>query len=203
MWFSFCDALEWQPNRLGTGGRGYDQKRKANRMARQFLVLALSGFILAAPQAGPALSKDIGPANPACDVYAKASPEWHSCATRVAEADGELFYAGYWLARNGRYEEALTYLNQAEPKTTRVLTYIGFATRKLGRVEEAMGYYAKALDTNPNNTVARSYLGEAHLQRGDLKKAEEELFEIAKRCGTSCAEYGELAEQIAKFKQGA
>lgn len=171
-------------------------------MARQFLVLAISGLVLAALQASPAISKDIGPANPACDAYAKGSTAWRTCAARVAKADGELFYAGYWLARNGRYDEALTYLRQAEP-TTRVLTYIGFATRKLGRVDEALGFYAEALAMNPDNTVARSYLGEAHLQRGELRKAEVELAEIAQRCGTTCAEYGELAAQITQYKQGA
>jgi len=169
-------------------------------MARQHLVLALSGILLAAALAGPASSKDIGPANPACDAYAKASPEWRACAGRTAEVDGEMFYAGYWLARNGRYQEALIFLNRAEP-TTRVLTYIGFATRKLGRVDEAMGYYAQALAKNPDNTVARSYLGEAHLQQGHVDKAEAELGQIAQRCGTTCAEYRELAAEIVKFKQ--
>jgi tetratricopeptide (TPR) repeat protein len=172
-------------------------------MARQYLVLTLSGVVLAALQAGSVFAKDIGPANPACDAHAKASQEWRACAARVAETDGELFYAGYWLARNGQYDQALTYLKQAEPKTTRVLTYIGFATRKLGRVDEAMGLYAEALAKNPDNTVARAYLGEAHLQLGNLRSAESELGEIAQRCGTSCVEYGELAGHIADYKQGA
>jgi len=172
-------------------------------MARQHFILTLSGVVLAALQAGSAFAKDIGPANPACDAYAKTSQEWRTCATQAAEVDGELFYAGYWLARNGQYDEALNYLNQAEPKTTRVLTYIGFATRKLGRVDEAMGFYAEALAKNPDNTVARAYLGEAHLQRGDLKSAETELGEIAQRCGTACVEYGELAAHITEFKQKA
>lgn len=172
-------------------------------MARQFWALALSGFLLGALPVGSVLAKDIGPTNPVCDSFAKASPEWRACVARTAATDGELFYAGYWLARNGHYEEALTYLNKAEPRTTRVLTYIGFATRKLGNVEKALGYYAEALAMNPDNTVARAYLGEAHLQRGDLPKAETELKEIAVRCGTSCVEYGELATHITDFKKDA
>ncbi len=97
--------------------------------------------------------------------------------------ENELFYAGYWLAKSGKYEEALAYLALANASDERVQTYIGYATRKLGKVDAALPHYAKALEINPNYTVARAYLGEAYLSRGDAARAKVELQEIASRCG--------------------
>lgn len=151
--------------------------------------------------ASSAHAKGIAPTSASCDAHAKSSPAWQACIAnaRTTASDKELFYAGYWLAKSGRYSEALAYLNNAQVKDARVLTYIGYATRKLGRVDDAMDYYAQALDLNPDYTVARSYLGEAHLVRGERVKAGHELNEIANRCGTSCAEYKDLALAIARF----
>ncbi|MEQ8823872.1 MAG: tetratricopeptide repeat protein [Filomicrobium sp.] len=157
---------------------------------------------------GGALAKDVGPANAGCDQFAKSSTAWLECARGApaasgpAEADAQLFYAGYWLAKNGRYNEALSYLNKTKVKNTRVLTYIGFATRKLGNVEAAMGYYEEALHRDPKNDVARSYLGEAHLSRGDLQSAVAQLKAIENGCGRTCAPYAELAAHIAAFEKG-
>ncbi len=94
-------------------------------------------------------------------------------------SDDELFYAGYWLAKNGRYADALTYLNLARTKDARVLTYIGFATRKQGDVEAALPLYAAALAKDPNFVVARAYLGEAYLTKNEPARAKAELAEIA------------------------
>lgn len=110
----------------------------------------------------------------------------------------EIYYSGYWLARTGQYADAIDMLNKATDKDERILTYIGFATRKLGDHATAMNFYAKALAINPNYTVARAYLGEAHIAAGDIAKARAELAEIAARCGRACAEYGELNAELAK-----
>ena len=90
-------------------------------------------------------------------------------------SDDELFYAGYWLAKNGRYADALTYLNLARTKDARVLTYIGFATRKQGDVDAALPLYAAALAKDPNFVVARAYLGEAYLTKNEPARAKAEL----------------------------
>jgi tetratricopeptide (TPR) repeat protein len=150
-------------------------------------------------------SKDVGPASAACDGHAKGSAAWTACVGRATAAmpDQELFYAGYWLAKNGQYREALGYLNLAKVKDERVLTYIGFATRKLGDVEAALPLYASALKLNPNYSVARAYLGEAFLTKGEPAKAKAELAEIAQRCGTTCAEYADLSGHIARYEAGA
>jgi tetratricopeptide (TPR) repeat protein len=149
-------------------------------------------------------SKDVGPAGAVCDTHAKSSLAWRSCvgAAHAKMLDAELFYAGYWLAKTGHYAEALGYLTLATVQTDRVLTYIGFATRKLGDVDGALPFYAKALALNPNYSVARAYLGEAFLTKGEPTKARAELAEIETRCGTTCAEYADLAHHIAAYEAG-
>ncbi len=146
-------------------------------------------------------SKDVGPANAGCDVQSKGSPAWQACvgAARADMSDDELFYAGYWLAKNGRYAEALTYLNLARTRDARVLTYVGFATRKLGDVDKALPFYAAALAQDPNFVVARAYLGEAYLTKKEPDRAKAELAEIATRCGTNCPAYVDLDRHIAAY----
>lgn len=153
-------------------------------------------------QAGPALQpKDQGPLSAACDRHVKASPDWVACvgAPRTAMPDEELFYAGYWLAKSGRYVEATSYLNRVRNKDERVLTYLGYAARKQGDMTGALASYAAALERNPDFVVARAYLGEAYLTMGQIVKARAELAEIAKRCGTTCPAHSDLDHHIAAF----
>jgi tetratricopeptide (TPR) repeat protein len=169
-------------------------------------ILAASGLAAALAtsplMADGRVSKDTGPASATCDAHAKGTAAWSACvgAASAKMADEELFYAGYWLAKNGQYEKALSYLTLAQSKDERVHTYIGFATRKLGHVDEALPHYRKALAVNPDYVVARAYLGEAFLTKGELDKARHELGEIAERCGTSCPAYVDLQGHIAEFE---
>ncbi len=171
------------------------------RRAAGYAAVALVSFVVAA---GASQAKDIGPRSPACDKASQGSPAWRDCVGRAAgdASDAELFYAGYWLAKSGDYAAALEYLRRAQAPDARILTYIGFATRKLGDTDGALGYYARALAMNPDYNVARAYLGEAFLTKGEPAKAKAELAEIEKRCGTACAEYAELAEHIARYEAG-
>lgn len=117
--------------------------------------------------------------------------------------DDAVYATAYWLAKSGKHREALDVLVQARNQDDpRILNYTGYNTRKLGRVDEAMGYYARALEVNPNYTVARAYMGEAYLQKGNVAKAKEQLDEIESRCGKTCSEHAELAGAIAKFEAG-
>jgi tetratricopeptide (TPR) repeat protein len=151
---------------------------------------------------GPAFSKDVGPSSATCDGFAKGTAAWASCVGRAntAMSDDELFYAGYWLAKSGQYEQAIGYLKLAYKKDERVLTYIGYATRKLGDVQQALPLYRQALDLNPDFVVARAYLGEAFLSLGEPSKAHEELAEIERRCGATCAAYADLKGHIESFE---
>jgi tetratricopeptide (TPR) repeat protein len=86
--------------------------------------------------------------------------------------------------------------NKADP---RILNYLGYAHRKQGRILVGLGYYQEALRADPDYTQVREYLGEAHLQLGDVAAAREQLSEIEKRCGTGCEEYAELSAQIEAY----
>ncbi|MDX2259019.1 MAG: tetratricopeptide repeat protein [Hyphomicrobiaceae bacterium] len=156
-------------------------------------------LVLAMVAAAPVAAKDTDPERPACDHLDRTSPAFAACAVPAAEApasDDELFYAAYWLARTGSPAEAVALLDRIAAPDSRVATYLGYAKRKLGRLEEAFADYGRALALDPDNVVARSYLGEAHLERGDVTAARHELDEIERRRGRRCAEYVELAEAV-------
>jgi tetratricopeptide (TPR) repeat protein len=171
-------------------------------LARSMVAGLIAAGMAGVGMAGAAYAfKDVGPKSAACDAKEPGSAAWTACvgSANAGKADAELFYAGYWLARTGHYEEALRFLGAAKVRDERVLTYIGFATRKLGRTDEAMGFYREALGVNPNYSVARAYMGEGFLALGKREKAIEQLDEIAQRSGKASAEYGDLVEHIAHY----
>lgn len=172
--------------------------------------LLLASGVACAVVASPLLadgriSKDTGPSSAACDGFAKGSADWTACVGLASRAMGqdELFYAGYWLAKTGQYDQALSYLKLANQTDARVLTYMGFATRKLGHVTDALPLYRQALAANPDYVVARAYLGEAFLSLNEPAKAHAELAEIARRCGATCAAYADLKSHIQDFEAAA
>ena len=94
-------------------------------------------------------------------------------------------------------------LSLAADKTDpRILNYLGYSHRKQGRVLVGLGYYQEALRNDPDYTLVREYMGEAHLQLGDVASAKTQLGEIEKRCGTGCREYTELAVADRRLCQG-
>jgi tetratricopeptide (TPR) repeat protein len=121
------------------------------------------------------------------------------CVKRTAGllSDEELYEQGRLLAKEGEYEWALdvfsTIKNQNDPK---VLNYIGYSHRKAGRLETGFSFYKKALAINPDFVLAREYLGEGYVAAGRIDLAQLQLEEIAKRCGTTCEEYKDLAKVI-------
>ncbi len=159
---------------------------------------AMAASALALAFAVPVAALDDAPA-PRVDCSKKANKGHPACTRSRDDAfDDEIYNAAYVLAHSGKYAEArallLTARNGDDP---RILNYLGFTTRKLGDVETALGYYARAIALRPDYTLARSYRGEAFLQKGDMASAKAELGEIERRCGTGCREYAVLARQIA------
>lgn len=117
--------------------------------------------------------------------------------------DESIYEAGRALAKAERYDEAITVLSLAADKTDpRILNYLGYSHRKSGRVQVGIGYYEEALRRDPNYVLVREYLGEAHLQTGDVVAARAQLTEIEKRTGKGSEEYADLAEQIDAFVKG-
>jgi tetratricopeptide (TPR) repeat protein len=166
--------------------------------------MALLGGVIALATA-PAALADFDAPKPRVDCTKKKNKTKPECQPHRAEAtDDEIYNAAYWLARNGKYAEALDVLKRAKDQNApRILNETGFATRKLGDVDGALVYYRRALAIDPNYVFARAYMGEALLTRGDMAAARHELSEIAARCGTDCTAYVHLAEHIAEVERTA
>ncbi|MEQ8589659.1 MAG: hypothetical protein RIB70_07840 [Roseitalea porphyridii] len=100
--------------------------------------------------------------------------------------DDTRYGAARELAYAGRYDDALHVLAAMSDQTeSRVLTYYGFTHRKAGRAELGMQYYRQALDADPDNLLARSYMGQGLVEAGDVKAARVQLAEIVARGGAS------------------
>lgn len=106
-------------------------------------------------------------------------------AAQSGALDNDTLYdAAREIAYAGRPDDALVVLSaMTEGNTDRVLTYKGFANRKAGRVKEGMYYYQAALAKNPDNLLARSYMGQALVQQGKFDLAAVQLDEIVARGG--------------------
>lgn len=118
--------------------------------------------------------------------------------------DQDFYSEARALADEGRNAQALAMLAHIEwQEQPRVLNLVGYNTRKLGDVDKGLDYYQRALALDPNYVLAREYLGEGYLQKGDVEKAKEQLAEIGKRCaGHDCQQYGKLEKAIIAYVSG-
>jgi tetratricopeptide (TPR) repeat protein len=87
------------------------------------------------------------------------------------------------LAYAGRLEEAQLVLAQMDQDSDFVLTYLGFTHRKLGNAQDAAYFYNAALQQNPDNILARSYMGQGYVSEGKITDARVQLQEIRARGG--------------------
>lgn len=98
--------------------------------------------------------------------------------------DDTRFAAVRELAYAGRPDSAaLVLAAMTEGESDRVLTYRGFLARSTGDMPAAMGFYAAALEQNPDNVLARSYMAQGFVAQGRMDAAEAELAEIRARGG--------------------
>lgn len=125
------------------------------------------------------------------------------CVSRSSQdvSEEDVYDEAVRLAEAEQYRDSLDLLQTlANQQQARVLTYIGFTTRKLGDLDKGIAIYQKALALEPDYTLAREYLGEGLLDRGDLEGAKRELTQIERVCGKDCHPYEELAQQIALYE---
>ena len=88
------------------------------------------------------------------------------------------------LAYAGRLSEAQAVLaTMSDQNEGRVLTYWGFTHGKMGNLETGLTYYLAALSQDPDNILARSYMGQALVAAGNTYEARVQLAEIANRDG--------------------
>lgn len=98
--------------------------------------------------------------------------------------DDALYGAVRELAHAGRLEDAGAALDaMSDQAEGRVLTYRGFLARRAGDLDAAMTAYRAALDADPDNLLARSYMGQGLAAAGRLEEAEAQLAEIRARGG--------------------
>ena len=74
-----------------------------------------------------------------------------------------------------------------------------YAYRRLRQFDPAMQHCRQALALNPRHRSAHEHLGEAHLVRGDLAKAKEQLAALEQICLIPCDEYDDLKRAIAEY----
>ena len=96
----------------------------------------------------------------------------------------ELYLAVRQLAYAGRYTDAQIVLEALPEKDPGRLTYLGFTHRKLGNLELAMVYYQEAIDRDPANILARSYMGQGLVEEGKISQAMVQLSHIRAYGGT-------------------
>ena len=90
------------------------------------------------------------------------------------------------LAYAGRIEDAQAVLSTMSDQTSaRVLTYWGFTHRKLGNRALANAYYDQAIAQNPDNLLARSYMGQGFVEEGQFGLAMIQWKEIRARGGAN------------------
>jgi tetratricopeptide (TPR) repeat protein len=90
-----------------------------------------------------------------------------------------------------------------DPGNADIQNYIGYAYRRLRQLDAAIAHYQQALMLNPRHRSAHEHLGEAHLVRGNLVKAEEHLTALELICLIPCDEYGDLKRAVALYKNSA
>ncbi len=171
------------------------------KTALTFIALIFSAGVMMPLPAMAAGGGDSGSSNK-CNRGWVWDQSQRKCVRSSSSLDNDsIYWAGRQLAEAGDYDEAINVLMiGADRGDKRILNYLGFSHRKAGRIDVGMTYYQKAIDIDPQYTLVREYMGEALLQKGDLKGALEQLAEIRRLCqGRECGEYQELSGHIADY----
>lgn len=112
-------------------------------------------------------------------VYDKKTKK---CMDPSQAGNDAIYETAMGLAYGGKYQAAIDLLVLARDQNDpRILNYLGFSHRKMGKTQEAMVFYTKALEIDPNYSLARSYMGQGMVADGDYVGARKQLAEIAAR----------------------
>lgn len=116
--------------------------------------------------------------------------------------DDILFKAARELAYDGQYENSLKVLDAVKDQNSaRILNYRGYSNRKAGRMELGMSFYKRALQADENYILARSYMGQALIEQGQIEEAKTQLIEIRDRGGENTWAYRALLESLGGIRQ--
>jgi Tfp pilus assembly protein PilF len=172
--------------------------------------LCLSGLAAASgtPPSPPKPKQQPGSTPPPSAGDSVAAGE--SAARARAEAE-KLYAEGWALSEQAKKDEAAGITDMAQkkfckarkrfevavsvdPKYHQAWNMVGFCARHCGDLKVAFDAYAKCLALAPDYEEAHEYLGELHIQTGDLEKARVELAWLEAR---KSEEAKELAGKIA------
>lgn len=166
------------------------QKLKDTPMIKTLVFALALSIPSAALAAGSDDNNDSPPAKTKTSTQCKDGKIWDEKTEKCLDAKSDLltddvrYGAVRELAYAGRYAQAQTVLASMSDQTdARVLTYYGFTHRKSGNIELGMKYYKQALASDPNNLLARSYMGQGFVESGDKAAAMVQLSEIRNRGG--------------------
>ena len=109
----------------------------------------------------------------------------------------ELYQAVRQFAYAGAFEDAQSVAQALPADDPGRLTYMGFTHRKLGNPELAMIYYQRAIDMDPANILARSYMGQGHVEAGEIDLAMVQLKAIRDHGGGGTWSEASLRNAIA------
>lgn len=168
------------------------------RLAAAFLLTMSPAIAFSAGSDSPTVGKPVTtPTTQTCKGVQVWDPATQKCVNPqgssldqnvLGEAVRELAYAG-------RNEDAQGVLRaMADQESDLVLTYWGFTHRKLGNMDQAKIFYDRAISKNPDNILARSYMGQGFVTEGKMKEAKLQLQEIRARGGAG----GWAEESLAK-----
>ena len=147
-----------------------------NLLFATLLALAMAG--------GPAL------ANLSGEEEESTHPEWIEAKKAIEAQD--------WKSAADHLSKAAA----AEPESSDIRNWLGFAQRKLGNLDAAFVAYNEALKLNPGHRSAHEYIGEAYLMAGNLAKAEAHLTELQKLCTPiPCEQYKDLKRAVEDYKK--
>ncbi len=160
------------------------------------LLAAIPGIALGA-------SDDAPPKPTSTTKSCKGVKVWDPATQKCVAPDNatlnsdELYDAARELAYAGRYADAQGVLiAMRDQSDDRVLTYWGFTHRKLGNTAQAKIFYARAIERNPDNILARSYMGQGLVEEGRTDEAIAQWREINARAGSGSWAEMSLREAI-------
>ena len=164
------------------------------------LILALPGPAFAAGMGGSdSTPPTTTETTEKCEGAQVWDPETERCVNpQDASLDADTLYAAVReLAYAGRLADAQAVLRaMPDQRDDRVLTYWGFTHRKMGNRVLARSYYERAIAANPDNLLARSYMGQGFVADGDTDAAIAQWREIKARGGEGSWAEASLRETI-------
>ena len=196
MLFSFCAAVSLAAL---SAARAADSDTTTPPVATETTTTCTDGKIWNEEKKECVAPEDLKPAE---DTPAEGTPPDDTAKEEEQKKterkiDDTLYEAAREFAYAGQHENALRALRAAyDQEDPRILNYMGYNTRKLGDMALGMTYYKRALQKDENYILARSYMGQALIEQGDIEGARVQLVEIRDRGGEDTWAYRALLQSL-------